>query len=99
MGLKGDIPTERLHPRASYQTPRPRVEKPPSQEVKLQQGDQPCQQPVYVCEVSSSLELSIGFGAPLALSFMVHGKTISAKKRPKTKKKTIGNPGMHLVLW
>ena len=53
LGLKGDIPTERLHPRSSQQSARPRVEKQSSQEVKLQAGDEPCQESVYVCEVRS----------------------------------------------
>ena len=50
LGLKGDIPTESLHPRSSQQSARPK--KQPSQEVKLQAGDEePCQESVYVCEV------------------------------------------------
>ena len=57
LGLKGDIPTESLHPLPRQQTVRtPRAEKQPpaatSQEVKLEAGLEPSQEPVYVCEVS-----------------------------------------------
>ena len=64
LGLKGDIPTESLHPLPRQQTVRtPRAEKQPPAaarlEVKLEGGLEPSQEPVYVCEVRLSVWTSL----------------------------------------